>query len=147
MCVGLCATCSHRYTLLLLHAWHCAQSQSTAVQTYSSSCHAVHIKFMNSHVHTQSIRVNVKMINAHTCSLNLCETPCLHTQTTRRSLAVVCELLWQTLSTCTSPSAAPEDKRPGKWCSGPTLSQEQHLDRCVVCVYLCACACNCFMSD
>ena len=64
VCVGLCATCSHRYTLLLLHAyiilWHCAQSQSTAVQTYSSSCHAVHIKFMNSHkyTHNQSESMN-----------------------------------------------------------------------------------------
>ena len=76
------------------------------------------------------------MINAHS------ETPCVHTQTTRRSLAVVSELLWQTPSTCTSPSAAPEDKWPGKWCSGSTLSQEQHLDQtCVVCVCVFVCMC------
>ena len=90
--------------------------------------------------------VSVATGNDHSSSLVcICVYVCVYTQTTRRSLAVVGELLWQTLS---SPSAAPEDKQLGKWCSELTLSKEQHLDQiCVVCVCLRVCACNCFMSD
>ena len=83
VCVGLCATCSHCYTLLLLHTlWHRAQSQNTTVQTYSSSSvllrcsHAVHIKFMNSrkytHNHSESINQNDQC--AHTFSHLVSET-------------------------------------------------------------------------
>ena len=84
VCVGLCATCSHRYTLLLLHTlWHHAQSQSTAVQPHSSSSvlfrcsHAVHIKFMNSRkcTHNQSDSMNQKYDQcAHTFSQSISET-------------------------------------------------------------------------
>ena len=81
MCVGvgLCATCGHRYTLLLLHTLTpCSESEHCSPNLLSSSSvllrcsHAVHIKFMNSRKYTQSMNQNDQC--THTFSQSVSET-------------------------------------------------------------------------
>ena len=129
-CSSICTLCSE--------SEHCSPNLLVIMSCCSH-------KVMNSHKYTHNQSESELKCNAHTCSLNLSVK--LHAYT-HKLLGGVWLLSVSFSGRHCQHARLHQHKRPGKWCSGPTLSQEQHLDRiCVVCVYLCACACNCFMSD